>query len=397
MSRPAVKVAVAGIAVGILVMLITLAVVIGFKSEITNKVVGFGSHIQVVNFDNNNTYQMKSIILDDEIMRQLNHIPGVEIAQPFCTKPGIIKTDSAFQGIVLKGRISTSTADSTQSAADRFFSQNLVEGRLPQKNNEVIISTRQAEMLGLKMGDSFLCYFIDQNIRARKYLICGLYDTKFAEYDGLFIIGDMKEVQRLNDWEEKEVSGIEILLKDFSQLNIVAEQVYHITANRPDEEGNYLYAQTIEELNPTIFSWLELLNMNVVIIIVLMLCVSGMCIISGLIILILDSINFIGTLKALGANNALLRKAFFYEASFLIGKGMIWGNVVAIVLLLIQYFTHIIPLDATTYYVSYVPICLPWWAWLLMNVGTLIVSLLVIILPTIIVSRISPAKVMHFE
>jgi len=389
MSRPAVRVAVAGIAVGIVVMLMTLAIAMGFKREIRNKIIGFGSHIQVVNFDNNNTYQMQSIVVTDSILDVLNSIPHVESAERFCTKPGIIKTDDAFQGIVMKGRESAGGTD--------FFEKNLTDGHMPEQQGEVLISATLANQLCLHTGDRFYCYFIDANVRARRYTISGLYDTRFADYDELFIIGSMQDVQRLCDWEGDEVCGIELRLKDFGRLYQVADMVYDATANRPDAEGNFFYTQTVEELNPAIFSWLRLLDMNVVIIIILMLCVSGFCIVSGLIILILDSVQLIGLMKALGAPNRMLRKTFLYEALFLIGKGMLWGNILGITLCLLQYFFHIVPLDPQTYYVSYVPVAVSPTAWLLLNIGTLILSMLVVLGPSAIVSKISPAKVMHFE
>ncbi|MCQ2334608.1 MAG: ABC transporter permease [Paludibacteraceae bacterium] len=396
MSRPAVRVAIAGIAIGMIVMLITLSVVIGFKQEVRQKVVGFGSHIQVVNFDNNNTYQLEQIVASNQLLEQLQALPDVEQVQPFCTKPGIIKTDSAFQGIVIKGR-GVASGDDIIPADNDFFSYNLVQGVMPEKPNEVLISQQMSQQLGLGLSDQFLCYFIDEKVRARKYTISGIYNTQFAEYDQLFIIGNLREVQRLNDWSGNEVSGIEIQLSDFSQLDYTADQVYQLTANRPDEQGNFMYTMTIVEQNPMIFSWLNLLDMNVVIIIILMLCVSAMCIISGQIILILDNITMIGTIKSLGANNAFVRMVFLYQASFLITKGILWGNVIGIALILTQYFTHLIPLDPATYYVGYVPMALSIPAWLILNFGTVLLSLLVMLVPSAIISRISPARVMHFE
>lgn len=389
MSRPAVKVAVAGIALGIFVMLMTIAVAMGFKREVRNKIIGFGSHIQVVNFDNNNTFQMQPIVVTDSLLSVLRSLPLITTAERFCTKPGIIKTDDAFQGIVIKGRETDGRTD--------FFEQHLVEGQMPAEPNDVLISATLARQLRLSVGDRFYCYFIDMSVRARRYTIAGLYDTRFSDYDELFVIGSMSEVQRLCEWEEDEVCGIELRISDFSKLYEAADLVYAVTANRPDSNGNMLYTQTVEELNPTIFSWLRLLDMNVVIIIILMLCVSGFCIISGLIILILDSVQMIGLMKALGATNRMLRTTFFYQAGFLIGKGLLWGNIAGVMLCIVQYFFHILPLDSATYYVSYVPIALSPVAWLLLNLGTLLLSLLVVIGPSAIVSKISPAKVMHFE
>lgn len=391
-SGPAVRIAVTGVAVGFAVMLLTLAIVIGFKQQIISKVTGFGSHIQVVNFDNNSTYEMQPITASDSLLSVLNMLPNVQSAVAFCTKPGIIKTDDAFQGIVIKGR-GISPLDST----DTFFATNLVEGTMPKATGEVLLSRTLAKQLQLAIGDRFFCYFIDEHARARRYTIVGLYDTRFSDYDQLFVISTLDEVRQLCGWSSDMASGIEITLEDFNQLYETADQVYFTTANKPDAEGRMLYTQTIEELNQNIFSWLQLLNMNVVVIIILMLFVSGFCIISGLIILILDSIKLIGTLKALGADNHFLRRTFLFEACFLIGKGLLWGNLIGLSIALLQYFGHIIPLDPTTYYVDFVPIALSPLAWLLLNIGTIAISLIVLIGPSAIVSHISPAKVMHFE
>lgn len=388
MSRPAVRVAVAGIAVGFIVMLLTIAIAMGFKQEIRNKVIGFGSHIQVVNFDNNNTYQMRPIYASDSLVDALEEIPYVTAAERFCTKPGIIKTDNAFQGIIIKGR---------ESHGHDFFEQQIVEGRMPEKNNEVLVSQSLAQMLQLQTDAPLYCYFIDDNVRVRKYTIVGRYDTRFSDYDDLFIIATMPEVQHLCGWKGNEVCGIEIRLSDFNYLYEAADQVYNITANRPDALGNFHYTQTVEQLNPAIFSWLQLLDMNVVIIIILMMCVSAICMISGLIILILDNVQMIGLMKALGATDRMLRKTFLYEAFFLIGKGMIWGNFIGAGLCWLQSTFHLIPLDSATYYISYVPIAFSIGAWVILNIVTLLLSMLVVLGPSAIVSRISPAKVMHFE
>lgn len=390
MSKPAVRVAVGGIALGVAVMIITLSVVFGFKETIREKVTGFGGHIQIVNFDNNNTYEMQPIHLSNSLLNSIRITPNVASAEPFCTKPGIIKTGNAFQGIVLKG---TERRDST----DTFFQQNLIAGRLPQNPKEVLISASLGRKLQLGLDSSFYCYFVEEQVRVRKLTICGIYDTQFADYDNLFIIGDISVIRQLNQWAEDQASGIEIRVSDFSKLQEVDDRLYFLTANRLDEDGNAYYTQTIEEQNPTIFSWLALLDMNVIVIILLMLAVSGINIISGLIILILNSIQMIGILKALGADNRFIRKIFLTEAGFLISKGMLWGNLLGIGLCAIQYFLHVVPLDPASYYVSYAPISWTWGAWILLNAGTMLLTMLILVIPSSIVSKISPARVMHFE
>ena len=385
-SRPAVRVALGGILIGVMVMIVAICVVVGFKQEVQRKVAGFGSHIQVVNFDNNATYELRPIDLSDSLLQKLRTLPHVKQVGLFASKPGIIKTDSAFQGIVFKG-----------TDYWEYFADNLVEGRLPEAKNEVIISTVLANQLHLSTDDAILCYFVEEELRVRRLYIVGLYNTSMSEMDRLFVLGDIELVRQLNHWKPTQASGIEVLVDDLRHLEVAADAVYFATANRLDEAGNAFYTQTLEQLNPQIFGWLDLLDMNVVIIILLMLCVSGFSIITGLIILILESVTLIGTLKALGANNRFVRRIFIYESILLVGKGMLWGNLLGLSIVALQYFTHLIPLDATTYYVSYVPMAFPW-AWLLLlNIGVLLLAWLIMLAPSAIVSQISPAKVMHFE
>ena len=385
-SRPAVRVALGGIVIGVMVMIVAICVVVGFKQEIQRKVAGFGSHIQVVNFDNNATYELQPVEVSDSLLQKLRGLPYVKHVSTFASKPGILKTDSAFQGIIFKG---TDYWD--------YFAENLVSGSLPEEKNEVIISTVLASQLHLAVGDAILCYFVQDDLRVRKLYVSGLYNTCMSEMDRLFVLGDIDLVRQLNHWRASQASGIEVLVDDLRHLQEAADGVYFATANRLDEAGNAFYTQTLEQLNPQIFGWLDLLDMNVVIIIVLMLCVSGFSIITGLIILILESITLIGTLKALGAHNRFVRRIFIYEAILLVGKGMLWGNVLGLGLVAVQYFTQVIPLDASIYYVSYVPMAFPW-GWLVaLNIGVLLVAWVIMLAPSAIVSQISPAKVMHFE
>lgn len=385
-SRPAVRVALLGIMIGVLIMIVAISVVIGFEREITQKVAGFGSHIQVVNFDNNSTYELQPIRVTDSLLNAIRQIDHVTHISQFATKPGIIKTDSTFQGIVFKG---TDYWD--------YFSQNIIEGTLPENENEILLSKELANSLRVKVDDRLLCYFIEDELRVRRLHVTGIYNTCMVEMDKVFVLGHIDMVRRLSEWDKDQVSGLEILVDDLLHLPEATESVYFATANRLDKDGNTLYTQNLQQLNPQIFGWLDLLDMNVIIIIVLMLCVSGFSIITGLIILILDSIALIGTLKALGANDRFVRRIFVYQALMLIGKGMLWGNIIGLGVCALQYFTHMIPLEASSYYVSYVPMAFAWGWWLLLNIGTLLVSWLILLAPSAIVTQISPAKVMHFE
>ena len=393
-SRPAVRIATIGIAVGVAVMLIAIAVVIGFKQEIRNKTIGFGSHIQITNFDNNNSYEMQPIRMSDTLQNQLKAIPNVRHIQRFVTKPGIIKTENDFQGMILKG---------VGPEFDwSFFKSNLLEGDILNLNdstpvNEAIISKSIADMMGLKLGDSFLTYFLQDQIRARKFTVKGIYSTNFADYDKLFVITDIRIAQRLNGWDQEYFSGMEILITDFNYLDGVSDQVYALAANRFDAEGNGYFIQTIRQLNPQIFSWLDLLDMNVWVILLLMLAVAGFNMISGLLILILEKTNMIGILKSYGGGNWSIRKIFLYESIFLIGKGMLWGNIIGLLICFVQYQFKIFPLDPVSYYTSTVPITFNWLYIVLLNAGTLIVSVLMLIGPSYLITKISPAAIMRYE
>ena len=387
-SRPAVRVALTGMIVGVMVMILTVCIVVGFKQTITQKVAGFGAHIQVVSFENNNTYDLQPIEVSDSLLSQLGRFDHVVQAAQFITKPGMLKTDSAFQGMVLKG---TDYWD--------FFARNMVEGALPEKPQEVLLSRTISAKLRLHVGDAVYAYFVDDSdVRARRFTISGIYDTGFEQYDELFVLTVLETARRLQSWEKNVYSGIEILIDNINRLDEVADEIYFATVRQMDENGYHVYyVQTLHQQNPAIFAWLDLLDMNVVVIIILMLLVAGFNIVSGLIILILEGVNLIGTLKALGADNRFVRRIFMTQAALLIGKGVLWGNILGLGIAAVQYFGHLMPLDPTTYYVNFVPVTFAW-SWLIaLNVLTIVVSLAILILPSMIIAKISPARVMQFE
>lgn len=393
-TPPAIRIAMIGIALGLAVMILSVAIVIGFKKEVRNKVMGFGSHIQITNFDNNSSYQTMPIAVSDSFLVALKERSGIRHVETFATKPGILKTETDFQGIVLKG-------------VDRqydwsFFQKNLKEGEVFQldsakRSSDVIISRYLSDLVGLKVGDSFLTYFVEEDVRARKFHITGIYETGFADYDKLFVIADIRQVKRLNGWSDDQVSGVELLVDDYGQVDSLAENLYFELMDKQDREGNTYYVRSIKELNPMIFSWLEVLDINVVVILVLMLAVAGFTMISGLLIIILERTNMIGILKALGENNRSIRKIFLYVSFFLIGKGMLWGNVIGISLCLLQSYTHLIKLDSSIYYLDAVPVDLNVVSLALLNIGTLLVSMLMMLGPSYLITRISPAKSIRFE
>lgn len=392
-SRPAVRIAILGIAIGLTVMLLAVTIVTGFKKEIRNKTIGFGGHIQITNFDSNNTYELTPIVLNDTLKNELAAIPGVKHIQAFSTKPGIIKTNEQFQGIVLKGIDWNFDWD--------FFKSNLIEGDIlhisDSLQNKAIISKYLADLFQLKLGDTFFAYFMQDQVRARRFIISGIYSTNFIEYDKLFILTDMRHIRQLNNWQDSEVSGYEILIDDFNKIDEIGDQVYFKTANKAQDNGNMLYTQTIKDINPQIFSWLDLLDINVWVILLLMLAVAGFNMISGLLILILERTTMIGILKSIGATNWSVRKIFLYHSLFLIGKGMLWGNVIGLSICAIQYFTGIIPLDPEAYYIATVPILFNWPLIIGLNIGTLLASILMMIGPSYLITKILPAKIIRYE
>ncbi|MDD4490857.1 MAG: ABC transporter permease [Paludibacter sp.] len=392
-SRPAVRIAILGIAIGLTVMLLAVTIVTGFKKEIRNKTIGFGGHIQITNFDSNNTYELTPIVLNDTLKNELAAIPGVKHIQAFSTKPGIIKTNEQFQGIVLKGIDWNFDWD--------FFKSNLIEGDIlhisDSLQNKAIISKHLADLFQLKLGDTFFAYFMQDQVRARRFIISGIYSTNFIEYDKLFILTDMRHIRQLNNWQDSEVSGYEILIDDFNKIDEIGDQVYFKTANKAQDNGNMLYTQTIKDINPQIFSWLDLLDINVWVILLLMLAVAGFNMISGLLILILERTTMIGILKSIGATNWSVRKIFLYHSLFLIGKGMLWGNVIGLSICAIQYFTGIIPLDPEAYYIATVPILFNWPLIIGLNIGTLLASILMMIGPSYLITKILPAKIIRYE
>ncbi len=393
-TPPAVRIAMLGIALGLAVMILSVSIVIGFKKEVRNKVIGFGSHIQITNFDNNSSYESQPIAVSDTLLGELRQFPGIRHVERFATKLGILKTDEDFQGIVLKG------VDEDYDWS--FFRDNLKEGKLfaiqpDKRSTEVLISKYLADRLRLRVGDSFLTYFVQEEVRARKFTIAGIYETGFEDYDKMFVIADIKQIRRLNGWDADQVSGLELQVSDYDKLDRVAEEVYFALAERQDRNGNTYYARSIKELNPMIFDWLDVLDINVVVILVLMLAVAGFTMISGLLIIILERTNMIGILKALGESDRSIRKIFLYVSFFLIGKGMLWGNVIGISLCLLQRIFRVVRMDPSIYYLDAVPIDLNWLSLILLNIGTLVISMLMMLAPSYLITKIDPAKSIRFE
>jgi lipoprotein-releasing system permease protein len=393
-SPPAIRIAIISMALGLFIMILSVFIVVGFKKEVREKVIGFGSHIQISNFNSNTSYDTEPIAVSDTLLEELRAIPNVRHVQKFATKPAIIKTDEDFLGIILKG---------VDEGFDWiFFQQHLIEGDVLNISSDstivdVLISKEITNKLNLGLHDTFVSYFIQEQPRARRYHVSGIYQTNFVDYDKLFVLGDIKQIRRIAGWENDMVSGLEILVKDYEKLDATLEEVYYHLSVQTDRFGNHFYVRSIKQLNPMIFAWLDVLDMNVVVILVLMILVAGFSMISGLLIIILERANTIGILKALGQNNNSIRKIFLYIAAFIIGKGLFWGNLIALLIVFIQKQTGILKLDPEVYYISEVPMDFNFISLLLINVGTFVVTLLILLGPSYLVAKISPAKTIRFE
>jgi lipoprotein-releasing system permease protein len=385
---------VAGIAVSLAVMITAISIVTGFKKEIRDKVIGFGSHIQIINYDSNLSYQTTPVPKDIKFYDDITKIKGIRHVQPFALKAGIIKTKADMQGLVLKG---------VDSLFDwSFFKNSLIEGKVfnvqdSVLNNKILVSSYIARKMGLKTGNTIQMWFIDERPRFRKFEISGIYETSLAEFDETFAMVDMKHVQRLNNWDTDQVSGFEIFIRDFKDLEQISWEAREIVSSYYFKDGSRLRVMNIVEKYPQIFDWLELQDLNVIIIIVLMLIVAAFNMISGLLILILDRSFMIGILKALGSRNISIRKVFFYKASYLILRGLLWGNIIGLSLCIIQKKFEIISLNPENYYLTTVPINLNFLHLFLINAGAMIIILAFLILPSMLISRISPSKTIRFN
>ena len=393
-SKPAVRIALGGIALGLAVMILSLAIVVGFKNEVGRKVMGFGSHIQITSLTNNRTDDLPPISFSDTLINAINDVPNVNYTQVTATKPAIIKTKTDFQGIVLKGVDAHYNWD--------FFKEYLKEGELPVYNdstasNEVLISKKQADALKLSVGDKFICYFIQDQVRLRQFTISGIYSTGLADFDKLFIVSDIQHIRMLNNWNENTATSIELFVNDLDNLSDISYNIYLATARNFTGNYNPYYTRSIYELQPQIFGWLDLLDLNMVVILILMFSVASFTMISGLLIIILEKTTLIGTLKVLGANNWTIRKIFLYQASFLIGKAMLWGNVIGLGMYFIQKYLKVVKLDPEVYFVDYAPVELIPWQAVALNIGVGVAILCILVIPSYLIAKISPAKSIKFE
>lgn len=394
-SRPAIRIATVGVAIGLAVMIVTVSVVLGFKHTIRDKVVGFGGHIQVHNVLWFNEVDPYSVSVDDSLLNAISKIEGVKHIERYSVTQGLLKTDDDFLGVAVKG-----VGPEFDSA---FLKEHLLEGEIPQFSDstshyQLLVSKMIADKLKLKVGQKLFAYFLDSdNVRTRKYTICGIYQTNMTRFDESLCFTDIYTVNRLNGWKQDECSAIAVTVNSLDQIQQTEEAFIEQVNRTYDKNDNMLTSQTIYETYPQVFIWLELLDINVWIILALMVCVAGFTMISGLLIIILERTQMIGILKALGARNKTIRHTFLWFSVFIIGQGMLWGNIVGIGIVLLQQYTGFITLDPQTYYVSQAPMELNIPLILLLDAVTLFICVFVLIAPSYLISHIHPAKSMRYE
>ncbi len=390
-SSPIIKIAIIAISLGMIIMMIAIATGIGLQQKIREKLAGFNGHIQITNFDNNNSeITLRPIDKNQDFYPNFTTVKGVENVQLFATKAGIIRTATDFEGIILKGV--------SNDYNWNFFNEYLVEGKVPnysgEVSNEVLISTIISNRLNIKLGEEFNILFVKNDpskapwIRVMK--VIGIYNSGFQEFDESYVLSDIRHIQKMNRWEDNEVGGFELLINDFDDINQKSQEVY-------EQTGSTLNSESITEKYPAIFEWISLFDNNIYLIIVIMILVAGINMITALLVLILERTQMIGILKAMGSNNVSIRKVFMYNAAYLILKGLFWGNLIGLSILLIQKYFGVITLDPETYYVNEAPIYLDFWYILFLNIGTLTLCMLMLIVPTIIISKINPVKSIKFE
>lgn len=383
-----------GVAIGVAVMLISLAVVLGFKHEVSSKVIGFGSHIQVLSLTQNQNYEMLPVLTNDTLIRKVKKVQGVSHIQKFATKIGILKTEENFRGLTFKGV--------GEEYNLSLFRNSMVEGKMPkftskEASNEILLSKKVAGDLGVKVGDKVFAYFMgEESMRARRFKVAGVFATNMNDYDKNYVITDIYTVRKLNGWDEEMSSGLEVTVNDFDRVEELTSKLQFIHKGT-DRNGVTYGVFSIKDLAAHTFAWLSVLDMNVVMILVLMILVSAFTVVSGLLIIMLERINMIGTLKVLGATNVSVRNIFIQFSLMLVGQGLLWGNAFGLLLCWIQQKFHLVSLDATVYYIDSVPILFNWWLILAINVATFFISMLIIWGSSYLISIGKPSETIRYE
>ena len=393
MLRPIVGISVASVALSLAVMVVAVAVLTGFKEQITQKVTGFLAHVQIVSFDGNTSYEAAPISRRQDFLPQVAQLNEVAHVQAFALKPGIITSGNNMQGVVLKG------VDKDFDWS--FFSANMVSGGPfaladSAASSEVAISQTLAKLLRLKLGDRFDMFFVQDPPRVRRFSVAAVYDTKFGEFDKLYVLCDLRHVQRLNGWSAGQVTGFEIYVKNFDKLDATYLQVEDIAGYKLLPDGTRLLVENVRQRYAQLFDWLALQDLNAGIILALMLLVAGFNMVSTLLIMLLERSQMIGLLKSLGIQNASLQKIFIYQSGFIAGKGLLWGNVIGIGLCLLQQHFGIVSLNPETYYLSQAPVALELWHVLALNAGAMAAITAMLVLPSMLAARISPSKTLRF-
>ena len=386
-TRPIIRIAILAIALSVAIMILSVFILSGFKNEISNKVFGFGGHINISKFNYNQSYENDPIFLNLDIFSKIESLDFVSSIHPFATKAGIIKESDEILGVVLKG------VDKNYNW--KFFDENLISGELPVFNDtttskNVIISKNISNKLKLDVGDDLVMYYVQKPTRVRKFKVIGIYNTGLAEFDEVVVIGDLKHIQKLNNWQGNQVGGYEVITNNVSNIELFSEIV--------DENIDYdLKALDIKQKYPQIFDWLRLQDFNVLIILILMLIVGGVNMITSLLIIILEKSRLIGILKAIGATNWNIRNVFIYNSLYIIFNGLLWGNLIALTFSICQNYFDLISLDENIYFMSFVPVKIELMSLFLINIGTFIICYLILVIPSVVISKISPAKSIKFE
>ena len=392
-SKPIIKLSIIGIALGPVVMILTVAIVSGYKKEIRSRISSFAAHITISNFDSNNSYEIAPINRNQSFYPSIVDEKGIKHIRVYATKAGIIKTDSDVQGVLLKGV----GRDFIMKDFERF----IIDGTYLSlndsvKSNDILMSSSMAKKLRLNVGDKVTTYFMQQPTRIRQFVLAGVYESSLEDFNSL-ILCDIRHIQKLNRWDENQVGGFELFIDNFEDIDNVGEMVYNMVGYQFSEDGSRLKVETIKQKYSQIFNWLDLFDTNTLVILILMISVAAFNMISGLLIVILERTNMIGVLKSLGTENWSIRKVFLYNAILLIGPGMLWGNVIGLGLCFLQSQFNIVTLDPASYYVSTVPINVEFLQWLLLNIGTFIITLFSLLLPSYLITKINPSEAIRFE
>jgi lipoprotein-releasing system permease protein len=393
-SKPLINIAQISIALGIVVMLISISVAVGFKNKIKEKTVSFSSQIQLVNFDSNKSFETVPITHNVNLVSKIEKIDGIKSIQLYATKAAVFKSNKIVSGIILKGI--------DNSFNKEIFNKNIIKGKIPEikKNktsNDILISESTALLLNLTLGDTIITYFVQNPIRLRKFKIVGIFKTDIPDVDKRYAIIDMQHIQKLNKWQKNQISGYEISINNFNDIDKLKGEIQNEIGYGVSENEEKIKVQTIQEIFPMLFDWINLFDANVWVILILITSVAGFNMVSGLLVIILENTQMIGILKSMGSKNKDVRRIFIYYSAMLITKGVIWGNIIGFSILLMQYYFGIFKLDPESYYIEVVPVYFPILYFIALNLATIIITLLMLIVPSAIISKITPSKVIKFN